>query len=90
MKIECKLDGKDTFREVYKVQVSLFGGPSILIYNEDRTQLYQVHSTIEIKAIQKFIGKNKVKVYVAGYQNEDGQIVMEKVIPDKISRRYDW
>lgn len=38
MKILCKLDGKDVLKEVYKVQVALFGGPSILIYNENRTQ----------------------------------------------------
>lgn len=90
MKILCKLDGKDVLKEVYKVQVALFGGPSILIYNEDRTQRYEVHSKKEIQAIQKFIGKRNVKVYVAGDMNEDGQIVMEKVIPKKISQDYNW
>ena len=90
MKILCKLDGKDVLKEVYKVQVSIFGTPSILIYNEDKTQLYQVHSKKEIQAIRKFIGQKNIKVYVAGDINEDGQIIMEKVIPNKISRGYNW
>lgn len=90
MEILCKLDGKDVLKEVYKVQVALFGGPSVLIYNEDRTQRYEVHNKKEIQAIQKFIGKTNVKVYVAGHLNEDGQIVMEKVIPRKISQSYNW
>lgn len=77
-------------KQIYKIQVALFGGPSILIYNEDRTERYEVHAIEEINAIQKFIGKGKVKVYVAGYLNENGQIVMEKVIPNKISRTYRW
>ena len=33
MKILCKLNGKEVLKEVYKVQVSIFGTPSILIYN---------------------------------------------------------
>lgn len=90
MKILCKLDGKDTFREVYKVQVALFGGPGVMIYNEDRTQLYETHNAAEIKAIRKFIGNKTVKSYIAGYQNANGQIIMEKVIPNKISKEYEW
>lgn len=90
MKIEAYL-GKDKLElEVYKVQVALFGGPSILIYNEDRSQTYQVHSEKEVKEIRKLIGKSTVKCYVCGNQNPEGQIVMMKVIPDKISRDYNW
>lgn len=90
MKIKCYL-GKDELElEVYKVQVAIFGGPSILIYNEDRSQRYEVHSTKEINTIRKFIGKKTVKCYVAGNQNPEGQIVMMKVIPHNISKEYDW
>jgi hypothetical protein len=90
MKIKAYLGKEELELEVYKVQVALFGGPSVLIYNEDRTQRYEVHSIKEVKAIRKFIGNKTVKAYVAGNLNEDGQIVMQKLIPRSISKDYTW
>ena len=36
--------------EVYKVQVALFGGPSVLIYNEDRTQQWEETKPNNVKS----------------------------------------
>ena len=69
--------------EVYKVQVALFGGPSVLIYNEDRTQEWEETKPKNVKALLNFIGKNIVKCYCAGYQNDNGQIVLVDKIEDK-------
>ena len=90
MKIVCDLDGNSVTKEVYKVQIALFGGPSALMYNEDKTQTYETNNRQEVKAIRDFIGKGNVKVYVMGHLNNNGQIVMEKVIPKKVSDRYNW
>ena len=90
MKIKAYI-GKDELElEVYKVQVAMFGRPSILICNEDKSQRYEVHAEKEIKAIRKFIGKKTIKCYVCGNQNPEGQIVMMKVIPNDISKEYNW
>ena len=70
--------------EVYKVQVALFGGPSVLIYNEDRTQEWEEHKKNNVEALIKFIGKGVVKCYCCGYQNEQGQIVLvDKIYNEK-------
>jgi len=90
MKILCKLDGKEVLKEIYKVQVALFGGPGILIYNEDRSELWETHNKKEVSVIRNVIGKSNVKGYVAGHLNENGQIVIEKAIPYKIWKDYRW
>ena len=90
MKIKTYLKDIEIELEVYKVQVALFGGPSVLIYNEDRTQIYETQKPEEVKTICNFIGKNKIKAYVCGSQNKKGQIVMQKVIPESISNKYNW
>ena len=76
--------------EVYKVQVSIFGTPAVLIYNEDRSQSYEETNPNNIKAIRDFIGKNTLKCYIAGNMNSDGKIVFQKVIPNNISKDYNW
>lgn len=90
MKIKAYLGKEELELEVYKVQVAIFGEPSALIYNEDRTQLYQMHARKEVKAIRKFIGKKTLKCYVGGILNPEGQIQLMKVIPDDISKDYNW
>lgn len=90
MKIKAYLNDIELELEIYKVQVSIFGEPSVLIYNEDKTQLYQVYASKEIKAIRKFIGKKTLKCYVSGILNPEGQIQLMKVIPDDISKDYNW
>lgn len=75
---------------MYKVQLALFGEPAILIYNEDRSDLCEITSKKQIREMRNFIGKTSVKAYVAGYKNEQGQIIMEKVIPYKIWKDYNW
>lgn len=72
--------------EVYKVQVALFGGPSVLIYNEDKTQVWEEHKKNNVETLINFIGKNIVKCYCAGYQNEQGQIVLV----DKVEEQEYW
>ena len=91
MKIKTYLDNIEIELEVYKVQTSLFGKtPSVLIYNEDKTQMYETANPKEVKTIRKFIGLKSVKEYCCGYQNEDGQIVLQKLIPRSISKEYRW
>lgn len=90
MKINAYLEGAELELEVYKVQIALFGGPSALIYNEDRSQLWQVHSEKEVKEIRKLIGRNTVKCYVAGNLNPEGQIVLMKTIPKDVAKEYNW
>ena len=81
MKMQCKLNDRPVELEVYKVQVALFGGPSVLIYNEDRTQQWQEDKPNNVKALRKFIGNRNVKVYALGYQDFAGRIVLQKVLP---------
>ena len=50
-----KIENKMIPLEVYKVQVALFGGPSVLIYNEDRTQQWEETKPNNVKAIREFI-----------------------------------
>lgn len=69
--------------EVYKVQVALFGGPSVLIYNEDRTQEWEEHKPNNVEALRKFIGKDTAKCYCCGYQNDKGQIVLVDIVKNK-------
>lgn len=90
MKIKAYLGKEELELEVYKVQVSIFGEQSILIYNEDKTQLYQVYASKEVKAIRKFIGKKTLKCYVSGVLSPEGQIQLMKVIPNDISKDYNW
>lgn len=90
MKIKAYLGKEELELEVYKVQVSIFGKQSILVYNEDKTQLYQVYADKEIKAIRKLIGKKTLKCYVCGILNPEGQIQLMKVIPNDISKDYTW
>lgn len=90
MKIKAYLDKDELELEVYKVQIALFGGPSCLIYNEDRTQQYETQDKKEIKAIQKLIGQKTVKAFVCGNQDPSGKIVLMKVIPRKTAQEYHW
>ena len=91
MKIKCYIGKIEVELEVYKVQVSLFGKtPSVLIYNEDKSQLYETCDKKEVMKIRKFIGHTTIKCYIAGNQNEDGRIVFQKVIPRTISYSYNW
>lgn len=69
--------------EVYKVQLSLFGLPGVLIYNEDRTETYQTHNENEINVISKFV-KNKYKSFAAGtYDKKTGKIILMHALPDE-------
>ena len=91
MKIKCYIGKTELNLEVYKVQVSIFGKtPSILIYNQDQSQLYETNDKREVSNIRKFIGSKNLKCFVAGNQNEDGKIVFQKVIPRSISKDYCW
>lgn len=86
MQIEGIVNGKPTTLEIYKLQTSLFRTnkyQSVLIYNEDRTQEYETSKTKEVQALQKFMGKNVIKCYACGYQNENGQIVLIEKELDK-------
>lgn len=69
--------------EVYKVQVALFGGPSVLIYNEDKTQLWEESNKNNVETLRNFIGKNTIKCYCIGYQNKKGQIMLVDKINDE-------
>ena len=69
--------------EVYKIQVALFGGPGVLIYNEDRTQMLNEMNPKNVKVLRKFIGENVIKCYCCGYQNKKGQIVLVDKINDQ-------
>lgn len=62
--------------EVYKLQTSLFStaGSTVLIYNEDRTQMWEETKLNNVKALQEFMGKGVVKCYAIGFQNNKGQI----------------
>ena len=91
MKIKCYIKDIELNLEVYKVQVSIFGKqPSVLIYNEDKTQLYETDNKKEVRIIKTFIGQKTLKAYCCGYQNEDGQIVLQEMIPRSISKNYNW
>lgn len=90
MKIEAYLEGRKLKLEVYKVQVALFGGPSILIYNEDKTQMYETSNRNEVNEMLKFIGKGNFKVYACGNRNSDGKITLMQVIPNDIAKDYNW
>lgn len=79
MKVKAKLDGVPLELEVYKVQIALFGGPGALIYNEDKTELYETHDAAEVREIGKMI-KGKDKAFVAGYYNDKQQICLEKLL----------
>ena len=75
--------------EVYKMQTSLFSSlhkGSVLIYNEDRTQLWEEFGERNVKALQKFMGKNVVKCYACGYQDENGKIILV----DKVDKEEYW
>lgn len=79
MQIQGIVNGKPTTLEIYKLQTSLFRTvkqQSVLIYNEDKTQMWEETGTRNVKALQKFMGKNVIKCYACGYQNEDGKIVL--------------
>lgn len=72
--------------EVYKMQTSLFssdGIGSVLIYNEDRTQLWEEFKPNNVKVLKEFMGKNVVKCYAIGFQNKQGQIQLVDKIDDK-------
>lgn len=71
--------------EVYKLQTSLFStaGSTVLIYNEDRTQMWEETKPNNVKALQEFMGKHIAKCYACGYQNEKGQIVLVDKVPEK-------
>ena len=71
--------------EVYKLQTSLFStvGSTVLIYNEDRTQVWEETKPNNVKALQKFMGKHVLKCYACGYQNKKGQIVLVDLVKDK-------
>lgn len=63
--------------EVYKMQTSVFssdGIGSVLIYNEDRTQLWEEFEPNNVKTLKDFMGKDVVKCYAIGFQNKKGQI----------------
>lgn len=67
--------------EVFKVQVSLFGQPAVLIYNEDRSYMYEETNQKAIKSIRNFIRKSTIKTYVAGNVDPEGKIQLMKVLP---------
>ncbi len=68
--------------EVYKVQVSIFGKPGCLIYNEDRSELYETDDKDEVKAIKSFV--KKYKAFVAGkYDKKTGKIIIMHLLPDE-------
>lgn len=90
MKIKAYLDTDEIELEVFKVQVSLFGQPAVLIYNEDRTELYEETNPKDIKYIRNFIGRNTVKTYVAGNINPEGKIVLMKVLPKDVIKDIKW
>lgn len=90
MKLLCKTNNKEVLREVYKVQVAIFGGPAVLIYNEDRTETYETTNPKEVANIRKFIGPNTVKTYIVGYLDKNGKIVMEKVVPKNMCEGCYW
>ena len=76
--------GKMVPLEIYKVQVALFGGPSVLIYNEDRSQMHEEYNPNNVKVLQEFIGKNVVKCYCCGYLDDNGKInLVDKVNDEK-------
>lgn len=79
MKVKLKLSGVETEFEVYKVQLALFGGPAVLIYNQDRTEQWQETNPEQVKTISKFV-HNRPKSFVAGYLNPKGQICLEKLL----------
>lgn len=68
--------------EVYKVQITLFGGPGCLIYNEDRTEIWETHNENEVNQIKNFIKSEKA--FVAGqYNKKTGKIIIMHLLPDK-------
>lgn len=72
--------------EVYKMQTSLFssnGIGSVLIYNEDRTQEWEETKPNNVQALKDFMGKDVIKCYAAGYQNDNGQIVLVTKVDEK-------
>lgn len=69
--------------EVYKIQVALFGGPGILIYNEDRTQEWEDFNPNNVNAIREFIGIDAYKAYACGYQDKNGKIILVDTVPEK-------
>lgn len=88
MKIELWIDGKIPAKyEVYKVQLSLFGVHSCLIYNEDRDEMWETTDKNEINEISKFV-KGQVKCFAAGRLNNKGQIILEKLLPNKTEYQF--
>lgn len=73
--------------QVYKVQTAIFGTPSVLIYNEDRTELWEDSKPNRVKAIKDLIG-NKEKAYVVGYSDDNGIIHILEVLTDKDKKYY--
>lgn len=72
--------------EVYKLQTALFGGPAVLIYNEDKTEQWEETELNNVKVLQEFMGKNVVKCYACGFKNEKDQIVLV----DKVDEEEYW
>ena len=82
--------GEDIDLEVFKVQVSLFGQPAVLIYNEDRSYMYEETKPVNVKSIRNFIGKSTIKTYVAGNIDPEGKIHLMKVLPNKMIKDIHW
>lgn len=77
--MKVKIDGKHY--EIYKIQIALFGGPAALIYNEDRTQMYETTDKDEVADLSNFIGSKKA--FVAGkYNDKTEKIDFVKLLSD--------
>lgn len=77
-----KVNNKFIPLEVYKIQTSIFGS-TVLIYNEDKSNIWEEHEPNNVKVIKDFIGRNIEKCYATGYLNKKGQIVLVDLIQDK-------
>ena len=67
--------------EVYKVQIALFGGPAALIYNEDKSDMWEETDPKRVSELRHLIGNNVVKCYWCGYHDEktDKIVLVDKV-----------
>lgn len=72
---------------IFKIQKPLFSteGQMYLIYNKDRSVVSQSLEVGAIKEIDDFFDEDELKIYVKGYIDKKGNLVINRKIEEQ-----DW
>lgn len=70
---------------IFKIQKPLFssGKQTYLIYNEDRSIMSQNLEIGQIKEVDSMFNKNELKVYVKGYIDKKGNLVINRKVDEQ-------